>query len=234
VKLVSAKVDHFKNFLKSSAVTIQPDVTCIVGKNESGKTAFLQALHRFNPAQPNVTFNAQRQYPAWLEKQHRRQHDINERLPVTCVFELEKSDLEAVEAVLGSGALKSTTIPISRTYNNEFQWEVEINEASVVAHIAGDLLSGTPTPTSIDELNNVINQLGTRTHSDDAKTAADRNLANELKQARDEVLGDCASFNDKLWDLLLPRMPQFFYFDEYSQLPSSVKIRELLAKKKRT
>lgn len=60
VKLVSVEVDHFKNILKSGVVVIQPDVTCVVGKNESGKTAFLQALHRFNPAQPNVMFNAQR------------------------------------------------------------------------------------------------------------------------------------------------------------------------------
>ena len=57
--------------INSGPVAIQPDVTCISGKNESGKTAVLQALRRFNPAQPNVSFNAQRQYPAWLEKQHR-------------------------------------------------------------------------------------------------------------------------------------------------------------------
>jgi predicted ATPase len=233
VKLVSVEVDHFKNILKSGVVAVQPDVTCVVGKNESGKTAFLQALHRFNPAQPNVTFNAQRQYPAWLEKQHRRQKDINQHVPVTCTFQLEKSDIDAVEAVLGSGALKSTTIPVSRTYSNDFRWKVEINEASVVAHIVSGVLSGAPTPTSIDALNDLINTLGTSTHADEAKTAADRNLATELTQARNESLEKRTSLNDRLWDLLLPRLPKFFYFDDYSQLPASVKIRQLLAKEKK-
>jgi ABC-type cobalamin/Fe3+-siderophores transport system ATPase subunit len=232
MKLVSVEVDHFKNILKSEVVAIQPDVTCIVGKNESGKTAFLQALHRFHPAQPNVNFNAQRQYPAWLEKQHRRQKDINQHCPVACTFQIEKSDLEAIDGVLGSAALKSTTIPIYRTYNNEFRWQVETNEPAVVAHITGSLLAGAPTPTSLDELNNLITTLGSSTHADEAKIAADRELAGKLTQARSAALGERASINDRLWDLLKPRVPKFFYFDEYSQLPASVKIRQLLAKKK--
>ncbi|WFU19425.1 AAA family ATPase [Bradyrhizobium sp. CB3481] len=232
MKLVSVEADHFKNILKSGIVTIQPDVTCVVGKNESGKTAFLQALHRFHPAQPNVTFNAQRQYPAWLEKQHRRQKDINQHCPITCTFELEKHDLEAIEQVLGSGVLKKSTIPISRTYSDHFRWTVEINEPAVVTHIARGLLGSTPTPTSIDELNGLINTLGNSTHTDEAKIAADRSLASEITQARDQALGKCTSVNDRLWELLQPRLPKFFYFDDYSQLPASVNIRELLAKKK--
>ncbi|MEY9137716.1 putative ATP-dependent endonuclease of OLD family [Bradyrhizobium diazoefficiens] len=180
MKLVSVEVDHFKNILKSGTVAIQSDVTCVVGKNESGKTAFLQALHRFNPAQPNVNFNAQRQYPAWLEKQHRRQKNLDEHCPVACTFELEKSDLEPVEEALGRGVLKNTTITISRTYGNEFRWDAEINEPSVVAHIASGLLTGGPTPTSVDDLNKLIETLGSSTHADEAQTAADRTLASNL------------------------------------------------------
>jgi predicted ATPase len=233
VKLVSVEVDHFKNILKSGVVVIQPDVTCVVGKNESGKTAFLQALHRFNPAQPNVMFNAQRQYPAWLEKQHRRQKNLEEHCPVACTFELEKPDLEPVEEALGRGALKNTTITISRTYGNEFRWNVEINEPSIVAHIASGLLTGGPISTSVDDLNKLIETLGSSTHADEAKTAADRTLASNLTDARTKALGERASIHERLWDLLLPRLPQFFYFDDYSQLPASVKIRQLLAKSKK-
>lgn len=230
---MSVEVDHFKNILKSGTVAIQSDVTCVVGKNESGKTAFLQALHRFNPAQPNVNFNAQRQYPAWLEKQHRRQKNLDEHCPVACTFELEKSDLEPVEEALGRGVLKNTTITISRTYGNEFRWDAEINEPSVVAHIASGLLTGGPTPTSVDDLNKLIETLGSSTHADEAQTAADRTLASNLADARTKALGECPSIGERFWDLLLPRLPQFFYFDDYSQLPASVKIRQLLDKKKR-
>ena len=96
VKLLSVEIDHFKNVLKSGPIAIQPDVTCIVGKNESGKTAVLQAIHRFKPAQPNVKFNAQRQYPAWLEKQHRRTRNIEVHVPVAATFQMEDVDIAAV------------------------------------------------------------------------------------------------------------------------------------------
>ena len=234
MKLLSVEIDHFKNILKSGSVAIQPDVTCIVGKNESGKTAFLQALHRFNPAQPNATFNAQRQYPAWLEKQHRRQGDINLHTPVTCIFQLEPSEIELVEQELGAGCLKTPEIKIQRKYDNGFHWEPQINEPVVVAHLIGGIsLSGSLTPTSLLELNELIENLGAVTHADETKTVADRELASSLTAARTKVLGTHSEITAKLWEIIYKRIPKFFYFDEYSQLPGSVKIRELLAKNKK-
>jgi recombinational DNA repair ATPase RecF len=73
LRLIEAQARNFKNFLDSASVQIQPNITCIVGKNESGKTAFLHALYRSNPARGNVKFSVLKQYPAWLEKLHRRE-----------------------------------------------------------------------------------------------------------------------------------------------------------------
>jgi len=72
MKLISAQIRLFRNILDSTEVDIEDDVTCLVGKNESGKTAFLQALYRLNPALRNVSFSIHEQYPAWLEKRDRR------------------------------------------------------------------------------------------------------------------------------------------------------------------
>jgi recombinational DNA repair ATPase RecF len=41
MRLVTAQVVLFRNVLDSTPVPIEPDITCLVGKNESGKTAFL-------------------------------------------------------------------------------------------------------------------------------------------------------------------------------------------------
>ena len=48
MKLTRARVTNYRSIDDSGWVTID-DVTCMVGKNESGKTAFLQALRRLNP-----------------------------------------------------------------------------------------------------------------------------------------------------------------------------------------
>ena len=76
MKLKTVHARMFRNILDSTEVAIQPDVTCLVGKNESGKTAFLQALWRLRPARTNPKFSIPEQYPAWLEKRHRLEGQV--------------------------------------------------------------------------------------------------------------------------------------------------------------
>jgi predicted ATP-dependent endonuclease of OLD family len=45
ITLVKAQMFKYKSIEDSSQVEIGEDVTVLVGKNESGKTAFLEALH---------------------------------------------------------------------------------------------------------------------------------------------------------------------------------------------
>lgn len=90
MKLKEVQVRNFRNFLDSTPVQIQPDVTCLVGKNESGKTAFLHALYRLLPARQNVKFSVPDQYPAWLEKRDRLEgKDLENFVPIRVVFEYE-------------------------------------------------------------------------------------------------------------------------------------------------
>ncbi|WP_312218196.1 ATP-binding protein [Sphingobium yanoikuyae] len=138
--LKSVHVQHFKHVLDSTEVAIQPDVTCLVGKNESGKTAFLEALRRLNPAQGNVDFNISRHYPAWLEKTHRRQgKDLELVQPIEATFELQDADKAAVSAVFGEGVLTSDEFTLSRKYDNGQLYTYKADEAKAVANLLADL-----------------------------------------------------------------------------------------------
>jgi recombinational DNA repair ATPase RecF len=64
VRLVNAQVRLFRNIVDSGVVEINSDVTALVGKNESGKTAFIQALYRLNPAYTD-DFDELDDYPRW-------------------------------------------------------------------------------------------------------------------------------------------------------------------------
>ncbi|MCY3920921.1 MAG: AAA family ATPase [Chloroflexi bacterium] len=50
VRLRSFQVKKFRNIVDSGEVTVEKQVTCLVGKNEAGKSALLEALYLFNPA----------------------------------------------------------------------------------------------------------------------------------------------------------------------------------------
>ena len=52
MKLLSFRVQMYKCILDSTVVRITP-LTVLVGKNESGKTSLLRALHKFNPFVPD-------------------------------------------------------------------------------------------------------------------------------------------------------------------------------------
>lgn len=47
--LVKAQVWKYKSIEDSTPVALSDNVTVLVGKNESGKTAFLEALHKAMP-----------------------------------------------------------------------------------------------------------------------------------------------------------------------------------------
>ena len=47
--LKSFQVRDYKSITDSTEVAVEPLVTCLVGKNESGKTAALEALFRLRP-----------------------------------------------------------------------------------------------------------------------------------------------------------------------------------------
>ncbi len=45
MQLKAVRVQMFRNIVDSGEVAIERDVTCLVGKNESGKTALLSAIY---------------------------------------------------------------------------------------------------------------------------------------------------------------------------------------------
>jgi hypothetical protein len=114
VILKAAVVKKFRSIENSGTVRFEPDVTCLVGKNESGKTAFLQALYQANPfGAPDRGFDELRDYPRRLRGRDRAQ--IGATTPVAATFELSDGDLEAVAARFGD-VLASKEVTVERSY----------------------------------------------------------------------------------------------------------------------
>ena len=61
MKAVEFRVQNFRNIDDSGWISLD-NVTAFVGRNESGKTSLLKALHKFNPG-IEEPYNAQREFP---------------------------------------------------------------------------------------------------------------------------------------------------------------------------
>ena len=116
--LKTAVVRKFRSIENSGTVRFEPDVTCLVGKNESGKTAFLEALHQANPfGGQGRGFDELRDYPRRLRGRDRAQ--IAGTTAVSATFELGDADLEAVAQRLGPEALGAKELTVERDYSGE-------------------------------------------------------------------------------------------------------------------
>jgi predicted ATPase len=127
--LTSALVRKFKSIDDSGVVRFEPDVTCLVGRNESGKTAFLEALARANPmAGDPQRFDELRDYPRSLRaREHAR---VPDTVAVSASFQLGQRDVEALWAEFGAGVLSSREIRLERCYSGRRRLTVQQGDAA--------------------------------------------------------------------------------------------------------
>ncbi|RWX19773.1 hypothetical protein EHI42_03185 [Rhizobium hidalgonense] len=232
MRLRTVQIKNFKHILDSSPVAIDDRITCLVGKNESGKSAFLEALRRLKPAQGAVQFDSPKHYPAWLEKKHRREakakgDDLDDISPILATFDLESSDHEAIEELFGPKVLTSTEFIFERRYNNGTLSTFNTNEGVAVAHFLDshdpdEELQGLKASKTFEEVRS-----GLETY-EDAEGLDTSGLRKAVKTKLDTLLPKNATMRSVIASKLIELVPKFFYYSDYSSLPSKVKIRELL------
>lgn len=232
MKLKSVRVRMFRNFLDSTEVKIEEKITCLVGKNESGKSAFLSALWRLKPARTKETFSIPDHYPAWLEKKHRNEGvDQNLKTPIEVFLEWEPKDVKYIEDKFGPSVVAvGTSLRLWKHYNNEYDFESGCNEEQAVRNF----ISKHQFPASVMTVYAAISDFEALKDklAEDINTSADSaddlKLFSNTQAALNSLLGKDNSFEDAVWDVAEPRFPEFFYFAEYSKLPYSVKIKRVL------
>ena len=114
------RVLNYRNIDDSSWIPLER-VTCFVGRNESGKTTLLKALHKFNPA-IEEPYDPQREFP---RDRFTAEYPEDGQLPV-CKVEVQLS--EEFHKKL-SEKLDSKNVPqkaiLTRYYNNNFEYEYD-------------------------------------------------------------------------------------------------------------
>jgi predicted ATPase len=124
MRLIAARVRKVMSVHDSGRLALDEAITTIVGKNESGKTAMLQALYRANPLPSGhpSTFTARRDYP---RRDLGRDRDVVDTVrPVTLEVELDYDDRKMLEHT--GSLLPTTALHVSRTYgDDQLHWSVD-------------------------------------------------------------------------------------------------------------
>jgi hypothetical protein len=129
MKLKSMQVKNFKCLEDSARFDICP-VTCLVGKNEAGKTSLLEALHKLNPEVAELgEFDVLLEYPRRRRKEYQRRAKTEPDDALITRWELQDNDVEAIEQKLGSGVVKSRIVEIRKGYYPGRRWIFEGGES---------------------------------------------------------------------------------------------------------
>ena len=89
MKLIEARVENFKCVEDSQPFGVD-QVTCLVGKNEAGKSALLEALYKMNPVEKEKHEFHEEEYPRRHLATYRQRQERASANVLTTVWELEQ------------------------------------------------------------------------------------------------------------------------------------------------
>lgn len=217
MRLVKARITLFQSIQDSTEFEIG-DITCLVGKNEAGKTALLRALYRLNPVvESEGDFDVTDDYPRRSVMDYQDDVEAGRRKPANVVratYALESDDIAAVEAVFGPRCLKDKkpTVSLTKGYTNTRTYGgLNVDATASLKHLIQ--AAGLPAQLEADLLEQATAEAIVQVLSGAEETEASRKLAPVLKKVAEHDVSYFV-FNN----ILTGRIPKFLYFDEYYQM----------------
>jgi len=221
MKLTFSQIKNFRCIDDSTEFRIG-EVTCLVGKNESGKTSLLQALAKIKSSKENGS-----QFDKWRDYPRKNWSHFDERDEVIISkWKLEPKDKEAIEQVLTPGVVTETTATLTITYEGQRRWDISLDETKLIEGLVSEAgLDATEREalkgcTRSEELFTKVEELHQVGGSEQLYT-----LFQKLSDFRDGDPKLAAS--DKLDQLL----PTFLYFSHYDRMSGNVPLDELKGKR---
>lgn len=225
--LKEVKIAKYKSYLETQVVSIEDKITTLVGKNESGKTAFLEAIAKFNyfEKDPKFQFDVTADFPRNELKKYQRENEPVE--VIKCTFEISDELLQEISEELGSDIFKTKSFSYGMKYDGSGSWyDLSANEELFLKNYIKD---STLTPEASEELKGIKSFKALETIIGTTQNEEVKKLYQELKK---EYIDKAYKFDNVIQgyiaqNYLKPNFPKFWYFDEYFSLPSRVNINRL-------
>jgi energy-coupling factor transporter ATP-binding protein EcfA2 len=221
MKLIKVRVQNYRSVEDSEEFEIG-ELTCLVGKNEAGKTALLSAMRGLKPAQA-FEFDETIDYPRRFSTRFDERHPGGTAEVIRTWWRLEDTDKAAVHERFGAGVLKGDTFQAHfgfRYAGNRRLWQIEIDHAKLLENL---LSKHALDATERNALHGVSDGPGAEKALTGlaARTPKQEALLHDIKQNRD------SSFTSGVIDVLAARQPSFFFTSHFERMSGMVSIQKL-------
>lgn len=221
VKLIEAHATNYRNIIDGDPVSIG-QTTCLVGKNEAGKSAFLKALEGIRSTDAAFSeYGKVTNYPRRYLAEYDETHKGGQARVIRTVWKLEPADIKAVANEFGEHSVTGDTVIVTKTYDQtSTNWSLPFSGAKALEHLIGKhkltaedkaVLGAAASTAKAAE---VLTGLATT-------TSAQQALLTDIEGYRS---------NDadlRVIDLLGTRIPKFMYFSHYDRMSGELSINKL-------
>ncbi len=215
MKPTAFRVQNYRSLEDTGWVSVD-NMTCLVGRNESGKTAFMQAVEQLNPVTGDGEYVPYEEYPRRDWPAYSTAHESDPATVASGRFELEPSDREAVAEQFGDEMLDGDVVTVHRDYANNRHWEVPVADEAALAYLLETY--------EFDD--------GVREHLQTADSLGA--LASQTRDAVTETAGDPPrkAVSQTIGETVLAdALPVFRFIGEYSVLSGTIDIEGLLERR---
>ncbi|MCF5721849.1 AAA family ATPase [Pseudomonas syringae] len=167
MRLSKVRVQNYRSIIDTGEFEIEQLKTILVGPNEAGKTAILQAIQQINAPEGVKGFNPLRDYPrakyTQISRGELKPEDIE---VVTATFALDKADLDfAPEKIKGQVTGYTFTRYLSNTSRHSlngiatpFYKDIKNDLIRLAAHLDREIPEGSPKPRT-ESLNKLVSDV---------------------------------------------------------------------------
>ncbi len=254
IVLTSVQLDKYKSYEHPQAFDVDEKVTVLVGKNESGKTAVLEATAktRYFEKDPKFTFNATHDYPRREKKRYDKSEEVAD--VVTCTYRVSPELLKQIAADVGAATFTNPSFTVITDYENKSRiGGVTADVKAFLDHFAAkhaikdkkelECLCSLISHAKLKEFQAAEEQGHAQRQAEETARAAAAGTPPETlpKPRLLELLPALEPYLKTSGEglkhvehytysrYLAPNLPKFLYCDEYYALPSRIDIEELKA-----
>ena len=221
MKLQKIRVTNFRSVDDSEEFEVDR-VTCLVGKNEAGKSAILLALAALNPNEGTpVSMDRERDYPRRSLVRYKQIHGDREAVVIRTTWELGESEIQAIAEDVGDDVLKSPRVEVSRRYGGKIEVNAQLDDVAAVKHncdlfaLNASERSMLKSPTTVDQLIETLDGLPTPTDKH-------RRLQEHLRER--------GNARDRVRKRVINALPSFMYVPSYDRMDGAIQIEQTRAR----
>lgn len=225
MKIITTRVENYK-IVEDSTVFSLGEVTCLVGKNESGKSALLEAIYKIKPVEEEEEGFVDIDFPRRNVSEYRDRSNENEHANVlTTTWELSEEDKQSILEAIGVQPLNSNFITLKKGYGSSLEWDLSLDQKLVIKHFIANANLSEDDKAKLSEAGTISDLIGKL------------NVIPERLDVHDSLLADLnrvfpkGTLTAAVTKILQDLLPTFLYFSDYFRLPGRASLDQISGKK---